>query len=80
MKYNIISGIVIASGLVAFTATAQQQNLPSEYTIKLTPAELDVIGNGLGSIAFKDAAPLINKLREQVLAQQPKPDKVEEKK
>lgn len=82
-KYNVVSGIIIASGLVAFAATAQQQSpaqIPTEYTIKLTPAELDLIGNGLGSIQFKDAAPLINKLREQVLEQKPKPDKVEDKK
>lgn len=51
-------------------AQAPQQPTPSTvYTITITAQELDTIGNGLGSMPFKDAAPLINKLREQVMAQ-----------
>ena len=52
---------------------ADAQKLPDNYNIIVTPQELDTIGNGLGSMPFKDAAPLINKLREQVMQQAPKP-------
>ncbi len=53
-----------------------------EFTIKLTGPELDIVGKGLGTQSFNDAAPLLQKLREQVQAQQVKPaePKVEEKK
>jgi len=53
-----------------------------DFTIKLTGPELDIIGKGLGTQPFNDVAPLLQKLREQVAAQQPKqePAKVEEKK
>jgi len=57
--------------------------MAEDFTIKLTGPELDIIGKGLGTQPFNDSAPLLQKLREQVAAQQPKPQepaKVEEKK
>ena len=36
--------------------------------ITVTAAELDLIGTGLGSVAYKDAAPLMARLKEQYLA------------
>jgi hypothetical protein len=72
MKRFILIGM-----LVATPAFAQQ---PTEYTIKLTPAELDTIGKGLGDVPFKEAAPLLQKLREQIAAQQPKKDENSDKK
>jgi hypothetical protein len=57
--------------------------MAEDFTIKLTGPELDIIGKGLGTQPFNDAAPLLQKLREQVTAQQAKPQepvKVEEKK
>jgi hypothetical protein len=70
--YAVISNAALLMHNGAFAQPAQQP-LPDKYNITLTPQELDLIGNGLGSMPFKDAAPLINKLREQVMAQQPKP-------
>lgn len=67
MKYRY----VMIGMVTAWPAMAQQ---PTEYTVKLTPTQLDTIGEGLGFIPFNKAAPLINALREQVMAQQPKPE------
>jgi len=77
---NKIAIALMITAMYAGTAYAQQ---PSEFTIKLTGPELDTIGKGLGTQPFNDVAPLLQKLREQVAAQQPKqqePAKVEEKK
>jgi hypothetical protein len=57
--------------------------MAEDFTIKLTGPELDIVGKGLGTQPFNDVAPLLQKLREQVQAQQPKPvepAKAEEKK
>lgn len=63
------SRIVIVTCLMAVPACAQQQPT-QEYTIRLTAQDLDVIGAGLGEQPFNKAAPLINKLRQQVMEQQ----------
>lgn len=71
-KYLI--AVAVAAGCCFSAAYAQQQQ-PQEYTIKLTAQDLDVIGAGLGEQPFNKAAPLINKLRQQVMEQQQsKPD------
>ena len=63
--------LVLIGCLLASPCLAQQQQLPTqEYTIKLTAQQLDVIGAGLGDQPFNKAAPLINKLRQQVIEQQ----------
>lgn len=69
--------------VMALPAMAQQSQAPTqEYTIKLTAQDLDVIGAGLGDQPFNKAAPLINKLKQQVMEQQQAKEapKVEEKK
>ena len=58
--------------LLATPAMAQQTNQPAEYNLKVTPAEIDILSEGLQTQPFGKVFPLINKLREQVLAQQPK--------
>lgn len=76
------SRIIIVTCLMAVPACAQQQQPSQEYTIKLTAQDLDVIGAALGEQPFNKAAPLINKLRQQVMEQQQAKEapKVEEKK
>ena len=61
---------LVIAVLLATPAMAQQ---PSEYTLKLAPAELDIISEGLQTQPFGKVFPLINKLRDQIVAQQPKP-------
>lgn len=56
--------------LIATPAMAQQ---PAEYVLKVTPADADLISDGLQTQPFGKVYPLINKLREQIVAQQPKP-------
>lgn len=63
------SVFVIVGCLMAVPVYAQQQQQP-EFNIKLTGIELDLIGEGLGTQPFNKAAPLIAKLREQVIQQQ----------
>jgi hypothetical protein len=64
---------IMVAMLVAVPAYAQAPSAPpvppDNYTITVTPKELDTIGNGLGSMPFNDAAPLIQKLRQQAMAQ-----------
>lgn len=60
------AGLLLIKG-----AKAQQQ--PQEYTIKLTAAEVDIVGKGLGLLPYQDVALVIQKLREQIVAQQNKP-------
>ncbi len=43
---------------------------PQEYTIKLTTAEVDIVGRSLGKLPYEDVALLIQKLREQIVSQQ----------
>jgi hypothetical protein len=72
MKRYIIIAMLLSTSAMA-----------EDFTVKLTGPELDIIGKGLGTQPFNDAAPLLQKLREQVTAQQAKPQepgKVEEKK
>ncbi len=77
MKRIILAAMLIATS-TAISAYAQSASVPNvsaqDFTIKLTGAELDVIGKGLGTQPFNDVAPLLQKLREQVQAQQPKPE------
>ncbi len=60
--------IQLALELVVVSPVQAQQ--PQEFSLKVTPAEVDLIGKGLGSMPFNDVAPLINKLRAQVMEQQ----------
>jgi hypothetical protein len=72
--------LVLIAFLVPTLAYAQPVQQPATYNLVVSPAELDVISKGLGTQPFNDVLPLINKLRQQVMEQQPKPAaKVEEK-
>ena len=71
MKYRYV---MIGMVVTAWPIASQAQQPLAEYIVKLTPAQLDTIGEGLGFMPFNKAAPLINTLREQVMAQQPKPE------
>lgn len=61
---------------VMFAAPSYAQQ-PTDYNIKVTSAELDIISEGLQTQPFGKVFPLINKLRDQIIAQQPKPAPVE---
>lgn len=77
---------VLALSLIVGPAFAQQPAAPIaapvEFVLKVTPPELDIIGKGVGKLPFEEAAPLIQKLRQQVVEQQQVgiPKKVEEEK
>jgi len=65
--------LVLALALVPTLAMAEGPVQPTEFNLKVTPAELEVISSGLGTQPFNTVLPLINKLRQQVMDQQPKP-------
>lgn len=44
-----------------------------EIILRVTQSELDLISEGLQTQPFGKVVPLINKLRDQIIAQQPKP-------
>lgn len=60
----------IVAMLASSSALAQT---PQSYTFTVTPADADLISDGLQTQPFGKVYPLINKLREQIIAQQPKP-------
>ena len=69
--------LILAASLIAIPAMAQEQSsAPSEYTLKITSQELDLLGRALGTMPYNDIAPLLQKLRSQVVEQQ-KSKKVE---
>jgi hypothetical protein len=74
MKRMIL--IAVGSMLLIGSASAQQ---PAEYMLRVTPTELDLISEGLGTQPFTKVVPLINKLRSQVVEQQTPAKPVENK-
>lgn len=73
-KYYASVVIVMA----ATTAQAQTPVPPSEYSIKLTAPEVDIVGKALGAMPYSEVALIIQKLRQQIVDQQS--PKIEEKK
>ena len=64
-KILILSVIGFCFGFfVVWTATAE------EYSIKVTPADVDLISDGLQTQPFGKVFPLMNKLRSQIIEQQ----------
>lgn len=64
---------IAASLLFTTVAFGQPAPMPPEIVLRVTPAEIDLISEGLQTQPFGKVVPLINKLREQIMAQQPKP-------
>lgn len=71
MRYKWFWAILVC----LVVSPVQAQNAPAEYNLKVTPAEVDLIGKGLGTQPFNDVAPLMGKLRQQVMEQQQPPAK-----
>jgi hypothetical protein len=75
IKYTLI----VAACICSTVALAQQPTVPQlqEYTIKVSPADVDIIAEGLQTQPFGKVFPLMNKLRTQIVEQQqaaaPKP-------
>lgn len=64
-----------------FLATPALAQTPSEFTIKVTPQEADVLWAGLRELPVKIAEPVMGKVRQQIMEQsQPKPSVKEEPK
>lgn len=64
----------IVAVVIATPAVAQQpQSNPAEYHLKITGAEVDLIGKALGTQPFSEVAPLVQKLRQQIMEQQQTP-------
>jgi hypothetical protein len=86
MLKSLLMAAIIAIPVIAFAQTqqpVQQSTVPQEFNLKLTPAEVEIVGKGLEERPFKEAAPLMQKLREQIMQQQqqqkPVPTKPPEK-
>lgn len=79
-----IVGFVAAFAIPHYANSQQAPAAPQEYTLKVSAADVDLIGKALGKVSFDEAAPVIQRLREQIYAQQQaqaKPEtKPEEKK
>lgn len=64
MKRYVIIGLLFST-----SAFGQVPAPQPTYNVTVTAQELDAIGNALGKAPFEVAAPIIQKLREQVIAQ-----------
>lgn len=74
MKRLIIVALSLLPTFVFAQPIQQAQVAPqAELTFKVTPTELDLISEGLQTQPFGKVVPLINKLRQQIVDQQPKP-------
>jgi len=65
------------AALLIFTSCQQPvyAQTPTEYSLKVTSTELELIGKALGTQPYNDVVPLMSKLRQQVMEQQkPKPE------
>lgn len=63
---QIVIGMALA--VMAGACCAQEVSLQG-YTLEVTQAELNVISEGLAEVPYKRAAPLVQKLNEQILRQ-----------
>jgi hypothetical protein len=72
-KILVLSTLLATSSAYAQAPQQQAPQLPAEYILKVTPAETDLISDGLQTQPFGKVFPLLNKLRSQVIEQQPKP-------
>lgn len=70
MKMSLSRFVLLSA--VAFLPVPANAETPVEVNIKLTSQELDLIGTALGSQPYNQAFPLMNKLRQQWIDQQPK--------
>ena len=66
MKYLLIACLL-------FTATVAYAQQPTELTLKVAPAEADLIWKGLRELPVKDVEALMAKMRQQVMDQTTKP-------
>lgn len=69
---GFLVGATVTATVINFGLQAQAQApAPQQptYNVTVTAQELDAIGNALGKAPFEVAAPIIQKLREQVIAQ-----------
>lgn len=64
----IFIGLLIASPAVA----QQPQIQPTEYNLKITPQELDLLAKALGLMPYNEVVPMFQKLRSQIVEQQSK--------
>jgi hypothetical protein len=68
--------LVIPFLLLAATtiASAQQMQQQRTYMLQVTEAELMVIGRALEGLPYRDAAPVLARLQQQIIAQTQKPE------
>ena len=66
--------------VLALTSPVAAQTPAQTFTLTVTSQDLSVIGTALADRPYKDVAPILNNLNQQVNAQLPKPDKDADKK
>ena len=70
MKATLTTLALLATVGTASPQTAQpQQNLPSEFTIKVSPTQVDQLGLGIAELPAKIANPLAQHIQQQLQAQ-----------
>jgi hypothetical protein len=72
-KFIWVAGFVLTFAIPTLSQQLPQQQLP-DYAFKVTPAEAEIIGKALSKLPYEEVAPLLQKLRTQVLEQQKAPE------
>lgn len=64
--------ISVCGVLMVHPCSVEAQQAPTEFIIKVKPADVDKIGKGLGKLPYEEVADLMQYLRQQVIEQQNK--------
>ena len=64
-----IASLILIGGLAAMSAFAEEPAVQQEqktYTLTVTEAELNVIGQAIGELPYRVSAPILAKLQQQI--------------
>lgn len=64
---------LMLASLLALSLTSSAVAQDKEFDLKVTTADITLIGDGLGTLPYNKVAPLIQKLQQQIAVQQAKP-------
>ncbi len=73
LKYALAFALLPTVAFAQATPATAPSGMPAELVLKVTPDEVNTISEGLQTQPFGKVVPLMNKLRQQITEQQPKP-------
>lgn len=74
MKKLLLTSCLLFAATIANAQAPTPPTQPSEYVIKITPAEADILWLGLRELPVRAVESLMDKFRKQIVEQTPKPE------